>query len=103
MIIKFSKDIILTEWFVSGRVEKIWNRYRKTAGDGDPDVLVSVRLQTRCHSTCYVNFYGELAFLHQHYPSSDFTEHNAIIGDLESAKQQVDNFLIKMSGLTAFL
>jgi hypothetical protein len=98
MIIKFSKDIELEDWSNDGlnRDETIWKRRMIVNNPTLPRLVVSVRKNLPIIDQCYANFYGPLRFLHKYFPEY-------IIGDLESAKEQVDNFLIKMSGLAAFL
>jgi hypothetical protein len=101
MIINFSKDIKLESWLceirddVYGEEESIWTRKLVPYADFDWTTMVSVR-KNLWAPKCYANFYSQLSFLHDHFPK--FVE-----GDLEFSKRYVDNFLIKMSGLTAFL
>jgi hypothetical protein len=100
MKIKIGK-VELTDWYSHGSIKhgtKHWARYRNFSADDDSDLntLISIHINTLAPIQCYVNFYQPLAFLHDHFISD-------IEGDLEFSKIQVDNFLIRMSGLTAFL
>ena len=108
MIIKFSKNIELSDWTLNPQpdikpypLSDTWHRiYRIT---GNQDVIgVSVKelhwgkTFNLNYRKSYAMFYHQLSFLHDCFPIQ-------IDGDLEFAKNYVDNFLIKMSGLTAFL
>lgn len=99
VIIKFSKDIELADWHTNNDSPfPIWHRKLVPYEDYDEVIIVSVRSlrDNYTHKCCYANFYSQLSFLHSCFP-------RGIDGDLEFAKQYVDNFLIKMSKLTAFL
>jgi hypothetical protein len=115
MKIQFNKDILLDGWEsiqydrkptafpkastkpFTPHIETIWYRYLLRRPNDDV-ILVKVRVLPdfpKETEQCYVNFYGPLRFLHSHF--------SAIIdGDLEVSKQRVDEFLIRMSKLTAF-
>jgi hypothetical protein len=96
MIIRFSKDITLSEWCEVNDPSVHLTWCRKLVPDINsnyPYILVGIFPH---NSTNSVIFYGKLYFMRQHFPSKLFN-------DLMSAKKYADNFLIKMSGLTAFL
>jgi hypothetical protein len=99
MIIKFNKNIELSNWDYNGSIyDPIWYRKLIPYLDYDACILVSIRyifygpLPLQCH----INFYSQLKVLHDYFPEK-------IEGDIEYVKKCVDDFLIKMSGLTAFL
>lgn len=103
MIITFRNSIVLGEWEHNGLFfsnQKIWKRNLIPTSEGlVPTAMVYVRDKVSnplggYH--CYANFYHQLSFLHEYFP-------DGIEGDLEFAKEHVDNFLIKMSKLAPFL
>ena len=95
------KNIELSDWCYHGSSknpkEIYCARYRNFTSDSDSDstTIISIHKNMLIKNRCFVNFYGELKFLHDYFPQD-------INGDLEFSKIQVDNFLIKMSKLTAF-
>lgn len=106
MIIKFSNLVSLSEWKsntsrfmtlepASYKQEIIWSRHLIPYKDYDNVILVSVRkvIYDKC---CYANFYSQLKLLREYFPEN-------IEGDLSFAKDYVDNFLIRMSNLKAYL
>jgi hypothetical protein len=108
MIIKFSKNIELSDWTLNPQPDiKVysrsdhWHRIYKTQ-ENQYVIGVSVKqlhwgkLIVPNYNKSYAMFYHQLSCLHACFPSD-------IAGDLEFAKNYVDNFLIKMSGLAAFL
>lgn len=100
MKLKIGK-VELTDWYSHGSIKhgtKHWARYRNFSADDDSDstTIISIHNNMGVVNKCYVNFYRPLAFLHDHFISD-------IEGDLEFSKIQVDQFLIRMSRLTAFL
>jgi hypothetical protein len=87
MIIKFGK-IELSDW------EQMGEYYYRRAGIQNSPY---VKLQPIWDETGWlVHFYNPLAFLHHHFPVS-------IKGDINFTKDCVDKFLIRMSGLAAFI
>lgn len=108
MIIKFSKHLSLSDWqstndpvWHSGDDgsfgETIW--YRKLIPYQDYDSTIIVNVRTIDANHWYVNFYSQLVFLHKYFPCN---LPDGFEGDLDFAKNHVDNFLIRMSKLTAF-
>jgi hypothetical protein len=94
-------NVELSDWYSDGSIKhgtQYWARYCYFSTDSDSDVstTISIHINTLAPTQCYVNFYQPLAFLHDYFTQD-------IEGDLEFSKIQVDNFLIRMSGLTAFL
>jgi hypothetical protein len=83
--------------FSAPSIETIWSRWSRylLCRPNDDVVLVVVRAFSDNNLKCYINFYGPLYFLNSQFPS-------AIDGDLEVAKQRVDQLLIRVSKLTAF-
>lgn len=96
MIIQFSSTIELGSWrLLDGSwTDPIWVKLL-LPHDYDQIIIVSVR-QISDLQCCYANFYSQLKGLHDHFPTS-------IDGNLDFAKDYVDKFLIRMSGLKAFL
>src|ERR1700679_666767 len=94
MIIQFSPKIELSSWHQNGSyMHPIWGRKLIPYQDYDEVIIISVRMLDT--TNWYANFYSELAFLHKYFPQS-------VEGDLEFAKNEVDNFLIRMSKLVPF-
>jgi hypothetical protein len=58
-------------------------------------IMVGVR-ETIDSTIYYATFYYELFWLHEHFPY-------LCDGDLETAKRHMDDFLLRMSRLTAFV
>lgn len=105
MVIKFGK-IELDEWCsqedYSYGTEIMWYRKLIPYQDYDSTIMVNVRILGANY--CYANFYSQLAFLHKYFPTNiEDGFSTSMKGDLEFAKNYVDKFLIRMSGLTAFL
>lgn len=108
MIIKFGKNIELSDWTDNPQddvpqlksVKAFHRLYRMK--DNRHVIGISVKELTWAklidhnYERCYAMFYHDLSFCHDYFP------HN-IEGNLDFAKEFVDNFLIKMSGLTAFI
>lgn len=88
MIIEFSKNTELSDWIFQNEA---WCVRR----DAYHNVVVSVG-KYLYQSGCFAIFFLQLDFLHNYFPKF-------IDGDLEFSKDYVDQFLIKMSKLTAFL
>ena len=93
MIIKFSKNIEIFDWDSMGdyHYRRLW---------GIPNFPI-VKLQPIIGDEFptgdwYVHFYYPLHYLHNYFPEK-------IFGSIDCVKQQVDNFLIKMSGLLVFV
>jgi hypothetical protein len=101
MKIQFSRDLILEDWSSNSdnfNSETIWYRYRKSNIYND-NILVTLRkVKVEEFSYCYSNFYNELYFLHYDRYGDPYKWNP----DFEIAKQEVDNFLIRMSKLKSF-
>jgi hypothetical protein len=108
LIIKIGK-IELNNWQPNGSYEDlIWYRKIIPYENYDDTIKVAVRKWDILDSAnnrpnkldpkkyCYANFYSQLRFLHDYFPP-------VIEGDLEFAKNYVDNFLVRMSKLLIFL
>lgn len=105
MIIKFSKDIELSEWIKdispSYKTVGFYRAYKRQ--DGIEVAGVSVREYSWAKSIdpsfaykCFAMFHHDLLVYDQIFPRD-------IEGDLDFAKDFVDKFLIKMAGLRAFV
>ncbi|SRR5260370_23093762 len=99
MIIRFSKNIELSDWYAHGGLYDLnWHRDDNLNYDA-PQALVQLRRYDQNNGakpSCYVYFYGPLSFLHNYFPDE-------IDGDLQFSKNYVDKWLIKMSRLLAFI
>jgi len=103
MIIKFSSKIELNGWHQnSSYMDPIYVRKLIPYEDYDEVIVISVRRHIASIDKCYANFYSPLSFLHNYFPPN-LKEPFYIEGNLDFAKNYVDNFLIRMSGLRAFL
>jgi len=108
MIIKFGKNIELSEWNNNSQddlsvLRSINSFHRIYRMQNNRYVIgVSVRELTwsklidNNYQKCYAMFFHDLTFLQEYFP-------HHIDGDLDFTKNYVDNFLIKMSGLTVFM
>jgi len=104
MIINFSNKVQLGEWTDATPIGILSsNSFHRIYKMNDRYLIgVSVR-EHQWHKSIspdrkssFAMFYHDLSILHDYFPPN-------FEGDLEVAKQSVDNFLIKMSRLTAFL
>jgi hypothetical protein len=94
MIIKFSKNVELKDWELVGDgiqyrsiADKTFNRRF---------IMIVIIEEYKDNDICYISFGRDPLSLEGIIPSE-------INGDLEFAKNSVDNFLIRMSGLTVFM
>jgi len=107
MIIKFSKDVELSDWTLNPQpdspihpLSEHWHRIYKTQ---ENQYVIGVSVKQLYWATAfapnykksYAMFYHSLSYLHNCFSDN-------IDGDVEFAKQQVDQFLIRMSNLTSF-
>ena len=92
MIIKFG-NFTLGEWTIIGDYH-----YRRTGTQQYPMVKLQPIIDEYMGyiNEYYVHFYSELSCLSSLFP-------NKIDGDVYFAQEQVDQFLIKMSNLKAFI
>jgi hypothetical protein len=102
MIIKFNKDITLSEWYTPGKSSLRYYRYLQVEGDSDTFMLVRIYSN---EEVWFVAFYDHLNYLNNIWDSRGDMVFKETSLDLQAdiVKKEVDNFLIKMSGLTAFI
>lgn len=96
MIIKFSKDLELSDWIYNFGYFARYN-HRSSGGIITYDNVVAAIFYENDIAT-YCRFYNPLFQLDKLYRDNIVLNCN-----LNFAKNSVDNFLIKMSRLTAFL
>lgn len=106
MVIKIG-NIELTNWYSNWTAEDlsgcspdiIWYKCRKYTDSDykDSSPLVAVRVDVTDKTKCYVNFYYSLKFL-----TNLFGHECGIEGDLEFAKNEVDNFICRINNMKAF-
>jgi hypothetical protein len=93
MIIKFSEKIQLGEW-ERNTISNSWKRRKSNC-----DEITLVRIN--CYGNTYtVEFHNRLEYLQ---PIWNIIVKDKIINHFDIAKDQVDNFIIKMSKMKAFI
>jgi hypothetical protein len=99
MIIKFSKDIELMDWVKSDVPMSMWNRYKTY------EAISLVKIYSYEEGIWFTDFYDDLEYLNLIWNGGGDRELEEMTQDMQVdfVKNLVDNFLIKMSGLTAFL
>jgi hypothetical protein len=102
MIIQFNKNITLSEWdfrfgYQYKRNLNEYNLHNKETSE-EVRILITIRDGYFGDNKHYIYFYHDLYYL-----NNIFDERVVVDGDIDFAKKSVDEFLIRMSHLTAFI
>jgi len=100
MIIEFSKNLALSDWvFRETDYEIIWRRSALDYDGKSYQDLVFILIKINKPDIVFINFFDEL----HHLKPLFFSRDTDIFRDIEAVKEYVDNFLIRMSNLKAFV
>jgi hypothetical protein len=91
-------DVKLSDW----RYEPNWHDnywWVRDVDMGDEDLFPSpaVSLEESARCSCTVSFHWELKYLNDIFPNQN------IVGTIDEVKKQVDDFLVRMDKLIAFM
>lgn len=98
MIINYSSNLILSDWQSrEAKSQSAWIKCKIINNNIIEPALVSIIKWQNEDNKLYVNFYNELHILHPLFNVS------VINGDLETLKDYIDNFLLRLSKVAAFI